>query len=187
MPTEVEIKLKVDTHDAVRAKLREQNAQPSGKILEINHIFDNAERTMLSTDRGLRVRECRDEPGQLVKATLTYKGPRAPGRIKCREEIELAIDDPAAGANLLGQLGFREAVRFEKRRESWRLGECLVELDEVPCLGTFVEIEGPDENRIEAVRAALGLADTPLVRGSYIGLLVRYCQSQSLPFASISF
>jgi len=187
MPTEVEVKLKVDAHDPVRAKLQEHAAQPLGQVLEINHIFDNAQRSMLASDRGLRVRECHDAHGALVRAILTYKGPRAPGRIKRREEIELAIDDPAVAANLLEQLGFLEAVRFEKRRESWRLGACLVELDEVPYLGTFVEIEGPEEDGIEQVRAELGLADAPLVRSSYIGLLVRHCQAHGLPFAIITF
>jgi adenylate cyclase, class 2 len=187
MPTEVEIKLQVDAHDPVRAKLQQRGAESLGKVLEINHIFDNAERTMLATDRGLRVRECRNDHGELLRAILTYKGPRAPGRIKRREEIELTVDDPAAASTLLEQLGFLEAVRFEKRRESWRLGDCLVELDEVPYLGAFIEIEGPDEAHIEQVRTELGLANTPLVRGSYIGLLVRHCQNQGLPFAMITF
>lgn len=187
MPTEVEIKLKVDTHELLRTRLQQLGAEPLGRVLEINRILDNAERTMLATDRGLRVRECRDENGALVRAMLTFKGPRQPGKIKRREEIELTIDDPATAADLLEQLGFREAVRFEKRRETWRLGECLVELDEVPYLGAFVEIEGPEEGRIEQIRGPLGLADTPLVRSSYIGLLVRHCQAHGLPFANIAF
>lgn len=187
MPTEVEIKLKVDTHDAVRARLKQLGAEPAGRVLEINHIFDNAERTLLATDRGLRVRECRDDAGALRRAILTFKGPRQPGAIKRREEIELTIDDPETAAELLRQLGYVEAVRFEKRRETWRLGPCLVELDEVPYLGLYLEIEGPDEATIEHARQQLGLAGVPQVRGSYIGLLVRHCQTHGLPFALITF
>jgi adenylate cyclase, class 2 len=187
MPEEIEIKLKVDSHDAVRARLYERGAEPLGRILEVNHIFDNSEGTLLASDRGLRIRECHDEGGALVRAIMTYKGPRAAGPLKRREEIEIAIDDPTAAATMLGRLGFVEAVRFEKRRETWRYGGCLVELDEVPYLGTFVEIEGPDEVSIERARDELGLAGAPLVRGSYVGLLVRHCYEHKLETTRITF
>ncbi|HOB76029.1 MAG TPA: class IV adenylate cyclase [Phycisphaerae bacterium] len=187
MATEVEAKLKVDSHEAVRGRLRALGAEPRGQVLEVNHIFDNAHRSMLAGDRGLRLRECRDERGELVRAVLTYKGPRVPGSIKRREEIEIVVDDPVAAGTMLERLGFVEAVRFEKRRETWRLNGCLVELDEVPYLGLFVEIEGPDEGRIEQVRGELGLSGAPLVHGSYIGLLVRHCEEHGLPVTCITF
>ena len=40
---------------------------------------------------------------------------------------------------------------------SWKLGGCTVELDELPHLGTFVEIEGPSEAAILKVRDQLQL------------------------------
>ena len=187
MPQEVEAKLKVDSHEAVRGRLTARGAEPLGRVLEVNRIFDNSKRLLLATDRGLRIRECRDEQGRLTRATLTYKGPRLSGPLKRREEIELTIDDPAAAGTMLERLGFVEAVRFEKRRETWRLDECLVELDEVPHLGTFVEIEGRDEGRIQQVRRGLGLETAMLVRGSYIELLVRHCKEHGLPVNRITF
>lgn len=187
MPHEIEIKIQVDAHDAVRQRLRERGAEPHGQILEINRIFDNAEHTLLATDRGLRIRECRGPRGHLARALLTYKGPKDPGPVKRREEIEVTIDDPAAAGALLEALGYAETVHFEKRRESWLLAGCEVELDEVPYLGCFVEIEGPDEPAIQRVRDEIGLGGSALVARSYIGLLVDYCARHQLPVTAIRF
>lgn len=187
MPVEIEAKFKVDSHDAIRAALPETGAERLGRVLETNHIFDNKTRTLLSSGQGLRVRHCRAEDGDDPPATLTYKGPRQPGPMKTREEIEVRLDDPAAGRMLLERLGFVEAVRFEKRRESWRLGDCRIELDEVPHLGCYVEIEGPDESAICRAQEKLGLGKCEIIRASYIALLVEYCQAAGLPCDRITF
>jgi len=90
-------------------------------------------------------------------------------------------------AGILAALGFIEAIRFEKRRETWQLDGCHVELDEVPHLGCYVEIEGPDEPTIRRIQADLGLADRPFILSSYIALLVKYCRAHDLPTTSILF
>ncbi|GMV97390.1 MAG: class IV adenylate cyclase [Phycisphaerae bacterium] len=187
MPQEIELKLKVAAHDPVRQRLRERGGRPLGRVVEINRIFDDAGRTLLAGGRGLRVRECLDEHGRRLRAALTYKGPKAPGDVKRREEIEFAIDDPAAAAELLAVLGYTEAVHFEKYRESWRLAGCEVELDEIPHLGAYVEIEGPDEACIRRVQEDLDLVGAEVVRRSYVGLLVDYCRRRGLPADAIRF
>ena len=69
-------------------------------------------------------------------------------------------------------------LSFEKRRETLELDGCKVELDELPHLGSFVEIEGPDEEAVLRVREKLGLADRPIVKTSYIALLMGYLQER---------
>jgi adenylate cyclase class IV len=49
-----------------------------------------------------------------------------------------------------------------------------VELDELPHLGCFVEIEGPDEQSVLAVRDRLGLAG-PGITKSYLAMLDAHC------------
>ncbi len=187
MTLEIEAKIKVDSHDAVRAKLAELGARSLGRVLESNHIFDNAERTLLAGGCGLRIRICQAQEGNAPPATLTYKGPIQPGPLKQREEIQVTLDAPEAGRALLQRVGFVEVLRFEKRRESWRLQDCQVELDEVPYLGCYVEIEGPDEQSVRRVQEALGLAGQDTIRRSYIALLVEYCEQRRLPADAIMF
>jgi len=187
MPIEVEAKFKVDSHDAVRAKLAEIGGRHLRRVLETNHIFDDAGRTLLAGGRGLRIRECRADAGKAPPPILTYKGPRRPGPMKTREEIEVTLDDADAGRSILQRLGFVEAVRFEKRRESWQLDDCQIELDEVPYLGRYVEIEGPDESAVRRVQDKLGLGACKIIRTSYIALLVEHCHAAGLPADRITF
>jgi adenylate cyclase class 2 len=187
MPVEIEAKLKVDSHAAVRARLAAAGGQCVGRVLEENHIFDNPDRTMLAADCGLRVRVCRDHAGQVVSTTVTYKGPPCDGRYKSRPEIQFHADDGPAAIAFLNALGFVEAVCFEKRRESWKLDDCRVELDEVPHLGPFVEIEGPSEAAVAAAQQTISLEHLPHEPGSYIALLVEHCRRHHLPTTAITF
>ncbi len=187
MPTELEAKFKVDTHDGVRQRLRDAQAEPLGRVLETNRIFDDASRSLLASGRGLRVRHCAALDGRADRGTVTYKGPQAPGRLKSREEIEFATDDPAAAAGLLERIGYHPVIVFQKRRESWRLGTCLIELDEVVHLGLFVEIEGPDEAAIAAAQRDLGLAQATHIRESYVALLADYAKRHGLDLKAMMF
>lgn len=186
MPLEVEAKLKIADHAAVRERLRALGASCQGRVIETNHIFDSPDRTLLARGRGLRVRASLTLDGRKL-GTLTYKGPLRPGDLKSREEIETPLEDPQAAAAILTALGFIEAVRFEKRRESWHFNECHIELDEVPHLGCYIEIEGPDEAAIRRVQDSLGLAHLSHIHASYVALLVEHCRAHGLPITPIAF
>jgi len=71
---------------------------------------------------------------------------------------------------LLQALGFSLRVVYEKRRESWLLDGCRVELDELPMFGTFVEVEGPEESAIQTAVQDLGLAEKDIVSESYVSM-----------------
>ena len=174
MPVEIEIKLKVDGSAPIRETLMALGAQRLGEVLETNIFLDTSDRTLLSADCGLRIRRNRSLAGNEGKLVITYKGPREEGPVKRREEIEVVVDriDPALA--LLDRLGFRETLCFEKRRESWRLDDCTVELDEMPMMGAFVEIEGPTEADVTAAQARLGLAALSPVPESYADLVTRH-------------
>jgi adenylate cyclase class IV len=59
----------------------------------------------------------------------------------------------------------------EKKRRVWRLGDCEIALDRLPLLGDFVEIEGPDDEKIADAQRSLGLADLPHIIESYAALV----------------
>ena len=174
MGRELEAKFRVPALEPVRQRLRARGARPAGPVLETSRIFDTPDRRLLGADCGLRVREAvalAAAPGSpACSATLTYKGPRTARQPKVREELETAVADPAELVRILQRLGFREVVYYEKRRETWRLGPCEIALDELPRLGNWVEIEGPDAAAIEHARTDLGLADTPVSAETYVEL-----------------
>ena len=178
MPVEIEAKMSVPDLEAMRARLREAGAERAGRALETNTFFDTEDRSLLASDQGLRLRRNLDRDTAAEEHVITYKGPRQHGQLKSREEVELSVENSDAAVLLLERLGFARMLSFEKRRESWRLGGCKVELDELPYLGSFVEVEGPGEQPVLAVREQLGLADRPIVKSSYVALLMGYLQER---------
>src|SRR4051812_7993160 len=135
MALEIEAKIKIDDFSAIRLRLRELGGQRVGEVLETNTFLDTPDHALLKQDRGLRVRENRDVATGVSTHVVTYKGPRQTGAIKTREEREIAVDSSTAAISIFEALGFIAERSFEKRRESWKLGDCKVELDELPLLG----------------------------------------------------
>lgn len=174
MPVEIEIKLKVDDSTAVRETLKSLGAVPLGEVLETNIFLDTSDRALLSADCALRVRCNRPLADAKEKLIITYKGPREEGPVKRREEIEVVVDGMNQAIALLERLGFQETLCFEKRRESWQFEQCTIELDEMPALGGFVEIEGPTEAAVAAAQARLGLSDLQPLPESYADLVTRH-------------
>ncbi|MCH8148946.1 MAG: class IV adenylate cyclase [Planctomycetes bacterium] len=181
MSWETELKMRVASHDPVREKLHELRAALVGKFLEINEIFDRPDGALRRRGVGLRIRSTRPhQVGGDDLTILTVKGPRLPGVVKSREEVEFPVPSAETASRALNLLGFVRVLRYQKRRESWRLGECRVELDEPPHIGLFVEIEGPDEGTIFAMRRTLGLDDAEPVAESYVHMLSAYCADHGI-------
>ena len=104
---------------------------------------------------------------------VTFKGPKQKGAYKVRQEIEFELSVSAIDnmAGLFEALGYEKMLVYEKRRTLWLLDGCDVCLDEVPLLGRFVEVEGPDEGAIALVLKKLRLADRPHINKGYAGLM----------------
>jgi len=169
MNIEIEAKLKVDSLQEVERKLGEVGAEFVEEQLQTDTYFDDAGAVLKSSDRALRLR--RQRVGQKEKTFLTYKGPKEKSDFKKRQEIEVEIGEADSAEGLLLALGYEKALVFEKKRRVWRLGDCVVSLDELPLLGGFVEIEGPDGERIADVWKDLGLSDLPHIVESYALLM----------------
>ncbi len=171
MAVEIEAKLPVPSLDPVRRALADQSATPLGRVLEKNHIFDSADGRLRAAGSALRLRVATPAEGGAPTTVLTFKGPVEPGRLKRRQEVEVAVSDAGLALELLAAVGFVESLVYTKRRESYRLGDCRIELDEVPDLGCFVEIEGPDESAISRVQDLIGLAGVAHQPRSYVAML----------------
>jgi predicted adenylyl cyclase CyaB len=175
MPVEIEIKLKVDELAPVRDRLGQLGATRVGEVLETNIFFDTADRALLASDCGLRLRVNRDIASGSEKLKITYKGPRAEGPVKSREEIEVSVDSTDAAVELLERLGYTRMLTFEKRRETWTIEKnCSIELDTLPQIGSFVEIECKSQADVLRIRETLALADVAAVLPTYADLVARH-------------
>ena len=189
MAVEIEIKLKVDDLSPVRDRLQQVGAERIGRTLETNIFFDTADRALLGSDCGLRLRHSRNLDGGSDKLAVSYKGPRAEGTIKSREELEILIDNQDSATAMFARLGYEVVLTFEKRRETWRIDRSTIELDELPQLGSFVEIECPTQAEVLRIRHKLALASIPAVTQTYPDLVSHYLSDRgegqtTLTFAS---
>lgn len=133
---------------------------------QVDVYFQHPCRDLFRRDEALRIRKTGNG------SRLTYKGPRAEGCIKIREEIEVAVGSEMA--ILLEHLGFRRIATVVKERTLYTYGRLLCALDKVEKLGEFLEIETlqPENTKdITELLVKLGLAKEPLLRNSYLELL----------------
>ena len=171
MHSEIEAKLKVDSLEAVEKRLAECGASFLRETIQTDRYYDNAGRDLVHGDKALRLRA--DQKDGRERFILAYKGPKEQDDYKKRVEIEVEVSDSGTTESLLDALGFVKALAFDKRRRLWRLLGCEVALDELPLLGEFVEIEGPDSATIAKVQAMLQLASVPHIMDSYACLISR--------------
>ncbi len=164
---EIEVKIPAPDLGAVRDRLREAGATLHAALHdETNDLYDDAARTLSGSGRTVRLRRAAG------RAILTYKGAaRFHDGIKTREEREVEVSDAVEAEAILAGLGLERRFRYEKRREEWSAGGCLVALDETP-IGTFVEVEG-DPIGIRKLIVQLALDPSEAIPYSYAELYVR--------------
>lgn len=166
--SETELKIPVTSLDEVRAALRESKAEEIHPMArEVNFLFDTEDGSFQLSGNTLRLRNYGEQ------SLLTFKGPTSyQGKVKVREEIEVAIATVGRMAEILEKLGFSTAARYEKDREVWQLGRLSIVLDHTP-MGNFVELEGPIDELENAARKT-GLDPEEAVQGSYMSLWQEY-------------
>jgi adenylate cyclase class 2 len=171
---ESELKFRVSgvrDHAKLRRMLRERGAHLDGRYREENVRFNGPGKSTRNTT--LRLRVIDGGP----RGFLTAKGPaRFEGRVKIREETEIAVSDTHATLDLLTQLGFQVAWSYPKRRTMWRLEGVVVTLD-VLDFGWFVELEGAVTVLPEMARS-LGLDPDKAVRESYSVLARQFLKTR---------
>jgi adenylate cyclase, class 2 len=187
MGLEIEAKMKVVDLEVLRLRLEAAGAAAAGEHLETNVFFDTSGGSLTQADKGLRLRTDRQSQPPRTRHLVTFKGPRQPGPLKMRQEIEFSVDDPGAATELFKELGMAMVLSFQKRRRSWTLLGCKVELDELPYLGSFVEIEGPAPEKVMHARQTLGLADQPIITSSYAALLGRHLEEHKIQSRTVEF
>ena len=105
---EIELKFRRPPDGPLREKLAAVGAKPAGTREEIDTYFNAPDRDFAATGEAFRIRRTG------ANAVLTYKGPKHPGDVKTRTEIEVPLvpgDGPAGVmVSLLVALGDRKSV-----------------------------------------------------------------------------
>lgn len=98
------------------------------------------------------------------KVTLTVKHILADNDTKIQQMLETEMEVPSieAANDFLEALGFAYKSYQEKRRKTYRLNGCEIDIDTWPMLNTYMEIEGKNEEEIEKILNLFGycLKDT---------------------------
>jgi adenylate cyclase class 2 len=187
MAVEIEAKMKVADLKAIAQTLKKVGAKRKGSEYETNIFFDTEKDSLKKAGKGLRLRIAKNLSTQKTRYIITFKGPLQKGKLKTRQEIEMNVEDADAAINLFAALGFERKLSFEKRRETWNFQHCEVVLDELPLLGTYVEIEGPSNRQVMSARKALGLDKLPLIQTGYISMLATYLKDHRIADHEIRF
>ncbi len=99
----------------------------------------------------------------------------------------MTVDTLDAAVTIFARLGYAQVLSFEKKRETWTLGPCTIELDQLPQLGSFVEIEGPSQEDVLKTRETLGFAKVPAVTPTYAELVAKHLASGGKGAAALVF
>ena len=161
MQTEIEAKFLHVDHDDLRTRLQALGAtceQPMRLMRRKN--YDYPDQSLSKRYNGwVRVRDEGD------KMTLSYKQLNDRTLLGTKE-VSVTVDSFAAADQFLTAIGLEANSYQETKRESWRLGEVQIELDEWPWIDPFIEIEGSQEAAVREAAEKLGFDFKDAVHGS---------------------
>jgi len=174
---EIEVKFAVAGHQAIADAVGREGGRYVGSFEQTDQFYDTPEGRLRDGGCGLRIRHVRRLAGESdeidTRPEVTFKGPRrTDARAKVRPEYQTHLDDAEAMEKIFDACGITPTAIVSKKRTSYRLDDCQVELDELPDIGCFVEVEGPDEQAVFAVSARLGLTGEP-THESYLAMVLR--------------
>jgi predicted adenylyl cyclase CyaB len=134
---------------------------------EADVFFDHPQIRLGDHDQRLRLRF----HGEDGARELTFKGAR---RFDNGDKLRLEISTVTGTQveEILNQIGFRRVQQFVKLRETYRLGDAIVRIDELDPVGWFCEIEALNDSvHLDSVAAALRLGPPELEPRSYLELV----------------
>lgn len=183
--TAIETEVKFRVRDVAETEGRLKAAgfrQQTPRTFERNILYDTPERRLRMERQILRIRQYGD------KWVLTHKALPAEGDTglyKHRVETETTLGDGETVAAIFASLGFLPAFTYEKWRTEWadETGHCVI--DETP-LGTYAEIEGPEE-WINQTAAALSVDSSEYIGLSYGRLFEVWKEQTGSPANDLTF
>lgn len=157
MNIEVEIKVKIDSFEGIKAKLQECGTLKKS-IRQIDEYYIPSHRDFFSQKpypvEWLRIRT---NPDKVVFEYDKSINKNAEGEQEYAEEYETEISNPEEFRKILDFLDFKKVITVDKQREYWDCGNIEVALDKIEGLGNFIETEakGDFESNEKAKEACL--------------------------------
>jgi len=151
MKAEIEAKFLDVDFDAIRAKLKELGAECEQPMRLMRRVTIENDFMKNEKDAFLRVRD------EGHKVTMTYKQFDALS-VDGAKELEVEVSDFDTAVKLLQQVGLPYRSYQETRRETWKLNDVEIVLDEWPWLKPYIEIEGESEQHLKDAASKLGFA-----------------------------
>lgn len=157
MNVEVEIKIKIQNFEEVKAKV-----SAVGKLIksikQVDDYFIPSHRDFFAQKpqptEWLRIRT---NPDKVIFEYDKSINKKADGEQECAEEYETIISDAEDFRKILNFLDFKKVITVDKQREYWDCGNIEVALDKIAGLGNFIEAEakGDFKDSAEAKQACL--------------------------------
>ena len=146
MNNEIEAQFLDINKDEMRAKL----AAAGGKLVQSEVkmkrvIFDAGEHQFIRV---------RDEGNKIV---MTYKNVSDDKSILGTKEVNVVVDDYDRAVDFMNGTHLPIKAHQETLREEWELNDCEICIDTWPWIPSFIEIEGPSEEKVWETANLLGL------------------------------
>jgi len=132
------------------------------------YIFDTEDRKLKNSGSQLRIR---DVDGKFV---LGVKIEKSRGKAKVMDEYEVAVENFDTMKKILESLGYSLIQVVEKHRISYRLEGCRIDIDKIEGIPIFLEIEGPDEEKVVDCANVLGFSKKDLKSWTIFDVLEKY-------------
>lgn len=180
---ELEIKLALNPKefDLVFQRCEELFGPPSSYLHQLDEYFDTQDNQLKQQDLVIRIRSNGDTQ------TIALKSPRVdlPNGMTKRIELEFKTLEGEKVRQQLNHQGLASHESAEKIRWTFCKDAIEIVLDKLPFIGTFIEIEGPSEEAIEAVISKLGLSSHEPIRNNYGELMKAKFKELQLPLNQI--
>lgn len=158
MKTEIEVKfLNIDIDD-MRETLKAAGAACEQPMRLMKRALIETEETK-TRDAYLRIRDEGD------KVTATFKQFTEHSLTGARER-EIIVSDFDETVAIFAEFGLHYHTFQESKRETWRLDDVEIVIDEWPWIPPYIEIEGESEVDVKAAAARLGFDWSEAVFGS---------------------
>ncbi len=177
---EIEVKFYLSDVNFVRESIIGLGAENKGRVFETNIRFEDTARSLARNKCLLRLRND-------TRATLTFKSEPdiKDNQYKVLKELEVEISNFSTMKLILESLGFIEAQRYEKYRETFVLKGVTLCLDTMP-YGHFLEIEG-SKGQIKKMASQIGLRWEKRIVIDYLSIFDIIKQQSDLPFSDVTF
>lgn len=165
---EIEAKVLEINRKEIEKKLKNVGAKKHGTIKMKAAYFDFPAGSLKKQGKVVRLRlEGKD-------AVFCLKCRKAKSKLKNMEELETKVENFNETKKMLLGLGLLQEREFSKTRTSYKLGKASIELDKMPGIPLFLEIEAPSEKLVIQTAKKLGFTQQQLLPWNVFDVLRHY-------------